>query len=241
MGNLRFDVLAFGAHPDDVELSAGGTIAKMVSEGLKVCLIDLTQGELGTRGSAETRKSEAEAAAKILGVKDRINLKLRDGFFQCDEESLLAVVKVIRKYRPKVVLANALDDRHPDHGKGAELVYQACFLSGLVKCEIKGEDSSLPVHRPDAVYHYIQDYQRMADIVVDISGFEDVKMKSVLAYKTQFFDPNSDAPETPISSPEFLDHITGRNRSMGRDCGFKAGEGFEVRRPVGVNSLLDLL
>ena len=241
MGNQRFDVLAFGAHPDDVELSAGGTIAKMVSEGLKVCLVDLTQGELGTRGSADLRMSEAEEAAKILGVDERINLGLKDGFFQCDEASLLEVVRVIRKYRPKVVLANALDDRHPDHGKGAELVYQASFLSGLIKCELKGEGSSLEVHRPDAVYHYIQDYQRVADIVVDISGFEEVKMNSILAYKSQFFDPNSKAPQTPISSPEFLAHITGRSSSMGRECGFEAGEGFEIRRPVGVRSLLDLL
>jgi bacillithiol biosynthesis deacetylase BshB1 len=236
--NNQYDVVVFGAHPDDVELSAGGTVAKMVSQGLKVVLVDLTQGELGTRGTAEIRKKEAKAAAEILGVDKRINLNLKDGFFQCDEASLLEVVKVIRQYKPRIVIANAIDDRHPDHGKGAELVVQASFLSGLVKCDTGEKD---PVHRPDAVYHYIQDYNRDPDVVVDISDFVDQKMNAILAYSSQFFDKNSSEPETPISSPEFLQHIKGRHLSMGRPCGFTAGEGFEVTRPVGVNSLLDLL
>mgnify|MGYP003978664601 FL=1 len=173
METMNFDVLAFGAHPDDVELAAGGTIAKLVVEGKSVAIVDLTRGELGSRGSAQIRTQESVAAAEILGVKTRINLGLPDGFFQCDEKSLLEVVKVIRKYRPRIILANALDDRHPDHGKGAELVYQASFLAGLVKCETGDlDDSGIPLlpHRPDAVYHYIQDYDRMADVVVDISG-----------------------------------------------------------------------
>lgn len=248
MENVHFDVLAFGAHPDDLELAAGGTIAKLVQEGKSVAMIDLTRGELGSRGSAKLRTHESQAAAEILGVKTRINLGLPDGFFQCDEKSLHEVVKVIRKYRPRIILANALDDRHPDHGRGAELVYQASFLSGLIKCETgELDDSGIPYvpHRPDAVYHYIQDYDRMADVVVDISGYEDVKMKAILAYGSQFYDQNnegvSDAPETPISSPEFIEHVKGRDLSMGRPCGFSAGEGFEIRRPVGVNSLLDLL
>ena len=236
--NNKYDVVVFGAHPDDVELSAGGTVAKMVSQGLKVVMVDLTQGELGTRGTPEIRQQEASAAADILGVEERINLKLRDGFFQCDEESLLEVVKVIRKYKPRIVIANAIEDRHPDHGKGAELVIQASFLSGLVKC-VTGETDE--VHRPDAVYHYIQDYNRVPDLVVDISGFEDIKMRSILAYGSQFFDPNSTQPETPISSPEFIELINGSHLSMGRPCGFTSGEGFEVTRPVGVNSLTDLL
>ena len=236
--NNRYDVVVFGAHPDDVELGAGGTVAKMVSQGLKVVMVDLTQGELGTRGTLETRHQEATSAAEILGVEERINLKLRDGFFQCDEASLLEVVKVIRRYRPKIVIANAIEDRHPDHGKGAELVIQASFLSGLVKC-VTGEADD--VHRPDAIYHYIQDYTRVPDVVVDISGFEDIKMKSILAYGSQFFDKNSSEPETPISSPEFMEHIKGRHSSMGRPCGFTSGEGFEVTRPVGVSSLSDLL
>jgi len=248
METKHFDVLAFGAHPDDVELSAGGTIAKLVLEGKSVAIVDLTRGELGSRGSALIRSQESSAAADILGVKTRINLGLPDGFFQCDENSLLEVVKVIRKYRPRIILANALDDRHPDHGKGAELVYQASFLAGLIKCETGDlDDSGIPYlpHRPDAVYHYIQDYDRMADVVVDISGYEDVKLKSILAYGTQFYSENNNdsksSPETPISSPEFLEHLKGRDLSMGRPCGFAAGEGFEIRRPVGVNSLLDLL
>ena len=236
--NNRYDVVVFGAHPDDVELGAGGTVAKMVSQGLKVVMVDLTQGELGTRGTPETRHQEATSAAEFLGVEKRINLKLRDGFFQCDEASLLEVVKVIRRYRPKIVIANAIEDRHPDHGKGAELVIQASFLSGLVKC-VTGEADE--VHRPDAIYHYIQDYTRVPDVVVDISGFEDIKMKSILAYGSQFFDKNSSEPETPISSPEFMEHIKGRHSSMGRPCGFISGEGFEVTRPVGVSSLSDLL
>tara|TARA_B100000780_G_scaffold278039_2_gene250308 strand:- start:419 stop:1165 length:747 start_codon:yes stop_codon:yes gene_type:complete len=248
MENMHFDVLAFGAHPDDIELSAGGTIAKLVLEGKSVAIVDLTRGELGSRGSAQIRSEESAAASKILGVSTRINLGLPDGFFQCDEKSLLEVVKVIRKYRPKIVMANALDDRHPDHGKGAELVYQAAFLSGLVKCETGELDASgvpfLP-HRPDAVYHYLQDYDRMADVVVDITGYEDIKMKSILAYGSQFFsksnDEESSEPQTPISSPAFLDHVKNRDSSMGRPCGFAAGEGFEIRRPVGVHSLLDLL
>ena len=236
--NNKYDVVVFGAHPDDVELSAGGTVAKMVSQGLKVVMVDLTQGELGTRGTPEIRQQEASAAADILGVEERINLKLRDGFFQCDEESLLEVVKVIRKYKPRIVIANAIEDRHPDHGKGAELVIQASFLSGLVKC-VTGETDE--VHRPDAVYHYIQDYNRVPDLVVDISGFEDIKMRSILAYGSQFFDPNSTQPETPISSPEFIELINGSHLSMGRPYGLTSGEGFEVTRPVGVNSLNDLL
>ena len=236
MKNL-YDVVVFGAHPDDVELSAGGTVAKMVSQGLKVLMVDLTQGELGTRGTPEIRHQEATAAAEILGVKERINLKLRDGFFQCDEASLLEVVKVIRKYKPRIVIANAIEDRHPDHGKGAELVIQASFLSGLIKC-VTGETDG--VHRPDAVYHYIQDYNRVPDLVVDISGFEDIKMKAILAYGSQFFDKDSSEPETPISSAEFLELIKGGHLSMGRPCGFASGEGFEVTRPVGISSLSDL-
>ena len=248
METMHFDVLAFGAHPDDVELAAGGTIAKLVVEGKSVAIVDLTRGELGSRGSAQIRSQESAAAAEILGVKTRINLGLPDGFFQCDEKSLLEVVKVIRKYRPRIILANALDDRHPDHGKGAELVYQASFLAGLIKCETGDlDDFGIPLlpHRPDTVYHYIQDYDRMADVVVDISGYQDVKMKAILAYETQFYSEKHDdvngSPATPISSPEFLEHVKGRDLAMGRPCGFAAGEGFEIRRPVGVNSLLDLL
>lgn len=236
--NNQIDVLAFGAHPDDVELGCGGTIAKLVAGGAKVAIVDLTRGELGTRGSADLRDNEAASSADILGVQTRINLQLKDGFFQCDEASLLKVVEVLRQYRPSIVIANALHDRHPDHGKGAELVSQACFLSGLAK--IGTPDHPEP-HRPQAVYHYIQDYERHPDLVVDTTNFVDTKMQAIMAFSSQFFDPNSEEPSTPISTPEFLDHVKGRDLAMGRPCGFAAGEGFEIMRPIGVNSLLDLV
>jgi len=235
--NEFLDVLVFGAHPDDVELGCGGTVAKMVAQGKKVAIVDLTQGELGTRGSAELREQEANAAAEILGVKTRLNLGLKDGFFQCDLDSLHSVVEVIRKYKPSIVIANALADRHPDHGRGAELVAQACFLSGLKKVETPDYPE---VHRPTALYHYIQDFERIPDLVVDITGYEKQKMNAIQAYRSQFFDPNSTEPETPISTPEFLDRLVGRDSAMGRPCGFKAGEGFEILRPIGADSLLDL-
>ena len=236
--NTEFDVLVFGAHPDDVELGCGGTVAKMVVGGASVAIVDLTRGELGTRGSAELRSEESAKAAEILGVSTRINLGLKDGLFQINDDSLLSVVKLIRKHRPRIVIANALHDRHPDHGKGSELVSQACFLSGLVKID---PDSGLEPHRPDAVYHYIQDYERIADVVIDTSDFVETKMKAILAYSSQFYDPNSEEPDTPISTPAFLEHVKGRDLAMGRPCGFDAGEGFEIMRPVGANSLLDLL
>ena len=235
--NEFLDVLVFGAHPDDVELGCGGTVAKMVARGKKVAIVDLTQGELGTRGSAELREQEANAAAEILGVKTRLNLGLKDGFFQCDLDSLHSVVEVIRKYKPSIVIANALADRHPDHGRGAELVAQACFLSGLKKVETPDYPE---VHRPTALYHYIQDFERIPDLVVDITGYEKQKMNAIQAYRSQFFDPNSTEPATPISTPEFLDRLVGRDSAMGRPCGFKAGEGFEILRPIGADSLLDL-
>jgi len=235
--NEFLDVLVFGAHPDDVELGCGGTVAKMVAQGKKVAIVDLTQGELGTRGSAELREQEANAAAEILGVKTRLNLGLKDGFFQCDLDSLHSVVEVIRKYKPSIVIANALADRHPDHGRGAELLAQACFLSGLKKVETPDYPE---VHRPTALYHYIQDFERIPDLVVDITGYEKQKMNAIQAYRSQFFDPNSTEPATPISTPEFLDRLVGRDSAMGRPCGFKAGEGFEILRPIGADSLLDL-
>ena len=236
--NKVLDVLVFGAHPDDVELGCGGTVAKMVASGAKLAIVDLTRGELGTRGSAELRYEEARMSADILGVETRVNLGLKDGFFQCDEESLYKVIEVIRQYKPRVVIANALHDRHPDHGKGAELLAQACFLSGLVKVETAEYPDP---HRPKAVYHYIQDYERHPDVVINTSKFFDVKMKAIMAFSSQFFDPESSEPLTPISTPEFLEHVRGRDLAMGRPCGFDAGEGFEIMRPIGAESLLDLL
>ena len=228
-------VVAFGAHPDDVELSAGGTLAKLASQGKRCAVVDLTRGELGTRGSADLRDAEAAKAAEVLGLVHRENLGLADGFFQQDEDSLRAVISAIRRLRPNVVLANALADRHPDHGRGAELVARAAFLAGLVKVET-GEEP----WRPRAVYHYIQDYDRTPDVVMDITGHLDTKMAAIAAYASQFHDPNSTEPETPISSKAFLDYVRGRAASFGRPVGFEAGEGFEVRRPIGTESLLDL-
>jgi bacillithiol biosynthesis deacetylase BshB1 len=230
------DVLAFGAHPDDVELSAGGTLAKLAAQGKRCGVVDLTRGELGTRGSAALRDEEAAKAASILGLVHRENLGLADGFFQEDEASIRAVVAAIRRHRPAVVLANALADRHPDHGRAAELVARAAFLSGLVKV-----DTGQAPWRPRAVYHYIQDYDRTADVVVDVTGHLDTKMKAIAAYASQFHDPNSKEPETPISSQGFMEHVRRRATSFGRPVGVDAGEGFEVRRPVGTDSLLDLI
>ena len=235
------DVVAFGAHPDDVELSAGGTLAKLAAQGKRCAIVDLTRGELGTRGSAELRDREAAASADILGLAHRENLGLADGFFEVNEASLRQAISAIRRLRPSVILANALDDRHPDHGRGAELVARAAFLAGLPKVVTGPADAPEPAWRPRAVYHYIQDYDRKPDVVVDITGHLDTKFEAILAFGSQFHDPNSEEPATPISSPEFLEHVRGRATSFGRPCGFLHGEGFQVRRPVGTDSLLDLL
>ncbi|MGB0149709.1 MAG: bacillithiol biosynthesis deacetylase BshB1 [Flavobacteriales bacterium] len=235
------DVVAFGAHPDDVELSAGGTLAKLAAQGKRCAIVDLTPGELGTRGSAELRATEAAKAAKILGLVHRENLGLADGFFEVNEEALMLVVSAIRRLRPAIVLANALEDRHPDHGRGAELVARASFLAGLPKVKTGTPTAPESAWRPQAVYHYIQDHDRHADVVMDITGHLDTKFDAILAFSSQFHDPNSNEPATPISSPEFLDHVRGRATSFGRPAGFQHGEGFEVRRPVGVDSLLNLI
>ena len=235
------DVLAFGAHPDDVELSAGGTLAKLASLGKRCAIVDLTRGELGTRGSADLRDQEAAKSSEILGLTHRENLGLADGFFEITEDSLRKVISAIRRLRPDVVLANAIVDRHPDHGRAAELVARAAFLAGLPKIETGSADASEAAWRPRVVYHYIQDQNRTPDVVMDISGFLDTKFEAIMAFRSQFHDPNSSEPETPISSAAFLEHVRGRATSFGRPAGFLHGEGFEVRRPVGTDSLLDLL
>ena len=235
------DVVAFGAHPDDVELSAGGTLAKLASEGKRCAVVDLTRGELGTRGSAEVRDTEASESAAILGLGHRENLGLADGFLAVAAEALQLGVSVIRRLRPTIVLANALEDRHPDHGRGAELVARAAFLSGLSKIKTGSAKLRENAWRPKAVYHYIQDHDRKPDVVMDITGHLDTKFHAIMAFKSQFHDPSSKEPSTPISSPEFLDHVRGRATSFGRPAGFLHGEGFEVRRPVGVGSLLELM
>lgn len=237
---MKLDILAFGSHPDDVELGCSATIAKEVHLGRKVGIIDLTQGELGTRGSAETRKKEAKAAAKILGVSVRENLEFVDGFFVNDKQHQLEVIKMIRKYQPNIILCNATEDRHIDHGRGSQLVSDACFLSGLMKIETELNGKSQQQWRPKQVYHFIQWKHIEPDFVVDVSGFMDTKMRAVLAYSTQFYDPKSKLPETPISSKNFTDSVDYRARDLGRIIGVEHGEGFTVERYVGVESLFDL-
>lgn len=239
---MKLDILAIGAHPDDVELSCGATIAKEIANGKKVGIIDLTRGELGTRGTAETRDAESAEAAKILGVTVRTNMEFADGFFINDKQHQLELIKMIRKYKPEIVLCNAIDDRHIDHGKGSQLASDACFLSGLIKIDTKNpdEDGYQEPWRPKQVYHYIQWKHIEPDIVIDVTGYIDIKMKAVLAYKTQFFDPKSDAPETPISSKNFTDSIAYRSRDLGRLIGVEEAEGFTVERYPAVDSLFDL-
>ncbi|MEM9650176.1 MAG: bacillithiol biosynthesis deacetylase BshB1 [Bacteroidota bacterium] len=236
---MKLDILVFGAHPDDAELGAGGTIAKEVSRGKKVGIIDLTRGELGTRGTAEIRDKEAAHAGRILGVAVRENMQFADGFFVNDKEHQMEIIKMIRKYRPEVVLCNAVDDRHIDHGKGSKLVSDACFLSGLVKIDTKmeGEDEWQDAWRPRAVYHFIQWKNLEPDFVVDVTGFIEKKNEAILAYGSQFFDPKSDEPETPISSKNFIDSVTYRARDMGRLVGVEYAEGFNVERYVAVDNL----
>ncbi len=239
---MKLDILAFGAHPDDVELGAGATIAKEIAKGKKVGIVDLTRGELGTRGSAEIRDKEAAAAAEILGVTIRENLGFADGFFINDRQHQLAIIDMIRKYQPEIVLCNAIDDRHIDHGKGSNLVSDACFLSGLVKIQTKTEDGRLQTAwRPKIVYHYIQWKNIEPDFVVDVSGYIEEKTKAILAYGSQFYDPNSDEPETPISSKNFIDSVNYRARDLGRMVGVAHAEGFNVERFVAVDSLDGLI
>jgi len=237
---VKLDILAFGAHPDDVELGCSATLAKEVSLGKKVGIIDLTRGELGTRGSVAIRNTEAAMAAEILGVQVRENLDMRDGFFVNDESHQLRVIEMIRKYQPEMVLCNAIADRHIDHGKGSQLVSDACFLSGLTKIETHHNGQKQAAWRPKVVYHYIQWQTIEPDFVVDVSAFMDVKMKAVQAYASQFYDPNSTEPVTPIASKNFLDSIEYRAMDLGRLVGVAFAEGFTVERYLTVNSLTDL-
>jgi len=238
---MKLDILAIGAHPDDVELGCGATLAKEVSKGKKVGIIDLTRGELGTRGTAETRDEEAANAANILGVHTRVNMRFADGFFINDKAHQLEIIKMIRYYKPEIVICNAIDDRHIDHGKGSQLVSDACFLSGLRKIETSFEGGiQQNPWRPKVVYHYIQWKDIEPDVVVDVTGFMNLKMESVLAYKTQFFDPESNEPETPISGKGFTDSIDYRAKNLGRLVGTEFAEGYTVERYLAVESLFDL-
>jgi len=238
---MKLDILVFGAHPDDVELACGGTIAKEIALGKKVGIVDLTRGELGTRGSAEIRDLEAADAGEILGVTVRENLAFRDGFFTNDEHHQLEVIKMIRKYQPTIIIANAVDDRHIDHGKGSKLVSDACFLSGLRKIETVYNSELQEAWRPDVVYHYIQWKNLEPDFVVDVTGYMDVKVASLMAYKSQFYDPNSTEPVTPIATKNFKESILYRAADLGRLINTEYGEGFTAERYVAVSSLQNLI
>lgn len=238
--HMKLDILAFGAHPDDVELGCGATLAKEISLGKKVGIIDLTLGELGTRGNVEIRLKEAAAAAKILGASIRENLKLADGFFENNKEAQILVIEAIRKYQPEIVICNAIDDRHIDHGRGSKLVSDACFLSGLRKIITHRDGQEQEAWRPKTVYHYIQWKDIEPDFVVDVTGFMDIKMKSVFAHESQFFNPNSTEPNTPITSANFKDSIYYRAGNLGRLVGVDYAEGYTSERYLAVNSLSDL-
>lgn len=238
---MKLDILVLAAHPDDAELGCGGTIAKHIALGHKVGIVDLTRGELGTRGTPETREREAAESARILSVSVRENLNLKDGFFQNDPQSQLTVIREIRKYQPKIILANAVSDRHIDHGKGASLAHDATFLSGLVKIETRDEQGGQQKPwRPDALYHYVQSQFITPDFVVDITDHWETKMKAIKAFGSQFFNPASKEPETYISKPGFLRMIEARAVEYGHAIGATYGEGFTVRRFIGVDSLFNL-
>lgn len=238
---MKLDLLAFGAHPDDIELSAGGTLAKHVKLGYKVGLIDLTYGELGTRGNKEIRIEEAEAAKKVLGASVRMNLGFRDGFFVNDEKHQLEIIRVIRHFQPQIVICNAIHDRHPDHGKGSAVVSEACFYAGLRRIESEWSGVLQEAWRPKVVYHYIQFRDIRPDILVDITDASGIKMDSIKAHKSQFFDPDSNEPQTLIAQPEFLENIKGRDAYYGQYLGVKYAEGFTVERYMGVDNLFNLL
>jgi bacillithiol biosynthesis deacetylase BshB1 len=237
---MKLDILAVGVHPDDVELSCSGTLLRHMANGKKCGILDLTRGELGTRGSAELRLKEAEAAAKILGVSVRENLGMADGFFVNDSAHQREIIRMIRKYRPEIILCNAITDRHPDHGRSAELVSQAAFYSGLRRIETKDGDKAQEHWRPKAVYHYIQDRQLKPDFVVDVTDFVEKKMEAIKAFSSQFYDPNSKEPESPISVKNFFDLVKGKMAVFGRDAGFEFAEGYTVERSPGITDLFDL-
>jgi len=237
---MKLDILAIGVHPDDVEMCIAGTLLKHIELGYKVGIIDLTQGELGTRGTPELRLREATAAAEMMGVLARENLGMRDGFFTDSEANQLKIIRMIRKYRPEIVFANAIRDRHPDHGRSAELESRSCYLSGLRKIETEIEGTPQKEWRPKAVYHYIQDYRIPPDFCVDVTPYHERKMEIIKCYKSQFFDPDSTEPKSPISAKDFLQYLASTSKIYGRPIGAEYGEGFTVARPLGVEDVLKL-
>ncbi|MBL4656144.1 MAG: bacillithiol biosynthesis deacetylase BshB1 [Bacteroidetes bacterium] len=234
----KLSILAFGAHPDDVELGCGGTLLSHISQGKKVGIVDLTRGELGTRGTPEIRSEESAEAAKIIGVEIRENLGFEDGFFENSKENQLKVIEVIRKYQPDIVIASAIEDRHPDHGRASKLISDSCFLSGLLKIKT----ATAEPWRPNAVYHYIQFRSHITpNLVVDISDFHEKKMEAIKMHKSQFYDPDSNEPETMIAQKGFLEFIEARALEYGTQIGVKYGEGFTAERYIGVKDLSSLL
>ncbi|MEX2513655.1 MAG: bacillithiol biosynthesis deacetylase BshB1 [Cyclobacteriaceae bacterium] len=238
---MKLDILAIASHPDDVELSCSGTIASHIARGYKVGILDLTKGEMGTRGTPQIRLEESTKAGQVLGISLRKNLGFQDVFFQDDQSHQEEVAKILRAYQPDIVLANAVSDRHPDHGKGGSLVTHSCFISGLRRVPTTYEGKVQDPWRPKFIYHYIQNNYIEPDLVVDISGFWEEKKASILAYKSQFYDPDSKEPESFISRPEFLDFIEARSREMGHKINVKYGEGFTVERVVGVSDLFSII
>lgn len=242
---MKVDLLAIGVHPDDIELSCSGTVLRHIEQGKTVGLLDLTRGELGSRGSAEIRDREAAEAARLMGAAFRDNLGMADGFFEYTRENLLAIIRVIRRCQPEIVLLNAVRDRHPDHGRAAKLQADACYYSGLVKIETFEDDGTAQEKwRPRAVYHYIQDRHLNPDFVVDISEFIDRKMEVVSAFSSQFYNPEateySDEPQTPISGKQFFDYLRATAATYGRVAGYDYAEGFNVSRTPGVQDLFTL-
>lgn len=242
---MHVDILAIGVHPDDVELSSAGTLLRHIDLGYTVGLLDLTRGELGSRGSGEIRTREANAAAIKIGAKFRENLDMPDGFMEYNKENLMRIIRVLRRCTPGIVLTNALDDRHPDHGRSAKLTADACFYSGLLKIETTGDDGKIQKKfRPDAVYHYIQDRNRKPDFVVDITGYLRKKMNVIRCYESQFDDHKAgiyaEEVKTPISGADFMAFIEAKARSFGREANFDFAEGFEAARYPGVTNLFDL-
>lgn len=238
---MKIDILAIGVHPDDIELSCSGTLLKHKTAGKSIALCDLTRGELGTRGNAELRLLEAEKARQMMGASFRINLGMADGFFQINEENYRKIIEVIRYCQPEIVLANALEDRHPDHGRAAKLVKEACFLSGLQKIHTQdSQGQAQAAWRPKHVFHYIQDRNIPADFVIDITAFFQQKMDLIGCFSSQFFNPDSEEPETPISSKNFMEHMKAKNIWYARDINTGYAEAFQSEKNIGIKSFFDL-
>lgn len=238
---MKLDILAIAAHPDDVELSCAGTLMVHAQQGLKVGIVDLTRGELGTRGTPEGRLIEAQNACALMGLEVRENLGLADGFFQNTREDQMAVIRAIRKYRPEIVLANAIDDRHPDHGRAARLIADSCFMAGLRKIETFDNDQPQTAWRPKQVFHFLQDRFHQPDFVVDITPVIEKKMEAIKCFKTQFLADKDHEPQTYISSPEFFDSVLYRAKMLGKMVGVPYAEGYTSAKMIGVRSLMDLI